>query len=143
MSETSTPRTDAAEFVINTTGNPEHGQWVVDAEDCRELERELQTASMVQHSVIIQDTHELVRYGIRWNGPREPIADSTLPGGYWTPWHIAQAEISRLTAALQSARGDAKTAVRSLLVAGSVCEAICQRIDSALSTAPPTDAKEK
>ena len=31
---------------------------------------------------------ELTRYGIRWNGPRQPIA-TPMADGYWTPWHLA------------------------------------------------------
>lgn len=37
----------------------------------------------------------IMRYGIKWNGPREPIA-TPMEDGYWTPWHIANAEIERL-----------------------------------------------
>lgn len=56
----------------------------------------------------------IVRYGIKWNGPREPIG-TPMVDGYWTPWHIANAEIERLRAevvALQSshpAYGDPET----------------------------------
>lgn len=88
-----TPRTDA---LILRTGLGERAwkgnEWV---ESHRQIERELQAALMVQRSDI-KDTGELVRYGIRWNGPREPIADPTLPGGYWTPWHIAQKRLQEL-----------------------------------------------
>lgn len=31
---------------------------------------------------------KLPRYGIRWNGPSEPIAVA-MPDGYWTPHHVA------------------------------------------------------
>jgi hypothetical protein len=37
----------------------------------------------------------LPRYGLQWNGPREFVA-TPLPDGYWTPHHLAQAEIQRL-----------------------------------------------
>jgi hypothetical protein len=30
----------------------------------------------------------LPRYGIRWNGPQEPLA-VPMSDGYWTPWHLA------------------------------------------------------
>ena len=30
----------------------------------------------------------LPRYGIRWNGPTEPLA-VPMDDGYWTPWHLA------------------------------------------------------
>ncbi len=34
------------------------------------------------------------RYGLRWNGPQEPLA-VPMDDGYWTPWHLAQATITR------------------------------------------------
>lgn len=30
----------------------------------------------------------LPRYGLRWNGPQQPIA-VPMDDGYWTPWHLA------------------------------------------------------
>ncbi len=30
----------------------------------------------------------LPRFGIRWNGPQEPLA-VPMDDGYWTPWHLA------------------------------------------------------
>ena len=30
----------------------------------------------------------LLRYGLRWNGPSEPLAVQ-MDDGYWTPWHLA------------------------------------------------------
>lgn len=30
----------------------------------------------------------LPRYGVRWNGPTEPLA-VLMDDGYWTPWHLA------------------------------------------------------
>lgn len=39
------------------------------------------------------------RYGIRWDGPTNPISVE-MPDGYWTPWHIANAEIEALRKAL-------------------------------------------
>jgi len=37
----------------------------------------------------------LPRYGVKWNGPTEPIA-TEMPDGYWTPWHLANETISEL-----------------------------------------------
>lgn len=37
------------------------------------------------------------RYGIRWNGPESPLA-VPMDDGYWTPFHLAQAERDELTA---------------------------------------------
>lgn len=30
----------------------------------------------------------LPRYGLRWNGPQQPLA-VLMADGYWTPWHLA------------------------------------------------------
>ena len=30
----------------------------------------------------------LPRYGLRWNGPQQPLA-VPMVDGYWTPWHLA------------------------------------------------------
>ncbi len=38
---------------------------------------------------------ELPRYGIRWNGPTQPIS-VPMGDGYWTPWHLAHAAIAAL-----------------------------------------------
>ena len=40
---------------------------------------------------------ELPRYGIRWNGPTQPIS-VPIGDGYWTPWHLAHAAIAALQA---------------------------------------------
>ena len=37
------------------------------------------------------------RYGIKWNGPESPVCVQ-MPDSYWTPWHVAQAELARLRA---------------------------------------------
>lgn len=39
----------------------------------------------------------LPRYGLRWNGPQQPLA-VPMVDGYWTPWHLAD----RLRADLDS-----------------------------------------
>lgn len=44
----------------------------------------------------VPSNERLMRYGIKWNGPREPIA-TPMDDGYWTPWHVANDEIERLT----------------------------------------------
>ncbi|WP_147305227.1 hypothetical protein [Alkalilimnicola ehrlichii] len=36
---------------------------------------------------------ELPRYGIRWDGPKAPIAVPKTDG-YWTPWHMAQESVA-------------------------------------------------
>ena len=44
------------------------------------------------------------RYGIRWNGPTEPMA-VPMEDGYWTPWHLANREIGRLERELAERAG--------------------------------------
>jgi len=39
------------------------------------------------------------RYGVEWFGPTAPIVVE-MPDGYWTPWHIAQAEVNGLRKSL-------------------------------------------
>lgn len=35
------------------------------------------------------DGDGLPRYGLRWNGPQQPLA-VPMTDGYWTPWHLAE-----------------------------------------------------
>lgn len=35
------------------------------------------------------DGEGLPRYGLRWNGPQQPLA-VPMTDGYWTPWHLAE-----------------------------------------------------
>ncbi|MDN4511383.1 hypothetical protein D3C76_946340 [compost metagenome] len=35
------------------------------------------------------DGEGLPRYGLRWNGPQQPLA-VPMEDGYWTPWHLAE-----------------------------------------------------
>lgn len=39
--------------------------------------------------------HGIPRYGIRWNGPTEPMS-VPMEDGYWTPWHLAHRQIEYL-----------------------------------------------
>ena len=41
----------------------------------------------------------LPRYGLRWNGPQQPLS-VPMADGYWTPWHLAYGEIEALRKAL-------------------------------------------
>lgn len=34
------------------------------------------------------DGQGLPRYGLRWNGPQQPLT-TPMDDGYWTPWHLA------------------------------------------------------
>jgi hypothetical protein len=35
------------------------------------------------------DGDGLPRYGLRWNGPQQPLS-TPMEDGYWTPWHLAK-----------------------------------------------------
>lgn len=59
------------------------------------------------------------RYGIRWHGLDRPLA-AKMDDGYWTPWHLANAEVERLRAALE-------------LVAGNLAAAQQKRADAPMS----------
>jgi hypothetical protein len=48
-----------------------------------------------------QDGGELIRYGIEWAGPKDPIA-VPMDDGYWTPWHIANQELRTASAVVPS-----------------------------------------
>lgn len=48
------------------------------------------------------DGDGLPRYGLRWNGPVEPIA-VPMDDGYWTPWHLADAAYRRGAEAMREA----------------------------------------
>jgi len=49
--------------------------------------------------------YDVPRYGIRWNGPTEPI---TVPmeDGYWTPWHLADIAIAKVERERDKARAE-------------------------------------
>jgi hypothetical protein len=48
-------------------------------------------------------TNELIeRYGVNWKAPNG-VTHEPMPDGYWTPWHIADAENERLQAKLDRA----------------------------------------
>ena len=54
------------------------------------------------------------RYMVRWNGPTEPLAVPS-DDGYWTPWHVAHAEIEDKEASLDMMRsrlGERETLLR-------------------------------
>jgi hypothetical protein len=42
------------------------------------------------------------RYGLRWNGPKDPVS-VPMPDGYWTPYYLAQYEVSLLRKDLDDA----------------------------------------
>lgn len=48
----------------------------------------------------------LPRYGIKWNGPKTPLAVPMIDG-YWTPYHLAESELKAARADLKKAKFDA------------------------------------
>jgi hypothetical protein len=53
------------------------------------------------------------RYGIRWNGPKEPLA-VPMSDGYWTPWHLASNEIEETHLSYKKVLNDLSADVRKL-----------------------------
>ncbi|MCS3467142.1 hypothetical protein M2401_000863 [Pseudomonas sp. JUb42] len=50
------------------------------------------------------DGDGLPRYGLRWNGPQQPLS-TPMEDGYWTPWHLAekiQSQLAELVSAVRS-----------------------------------------
>ena len=44
--------------------------------------------------------NHLPRFGIRWNGPTEPLC-VPMDDGYWTPWHYAEAKLADCQAVIR------------------------------------------
>ena len=49
----------------------------------------------------------LPRYGLRWNGPSQPLS-VPMDDGYWTPWHLAQGECEKLREDAEATRKSVK-----------------------------------
>lgn len=69
------------------------------------------------------DGEGLPRYGLRWNGPQQPVA-VPMADGYWTPWHLAEriglnrdmwkAQVERQAKTIEVLRNDAQLAAKKL-----------------------------
>lgn len=74
------------------------------------------------------DGEGLPRYGLRWNGPQQPLA-VPITDGYWTPWHLAD----QLKADSEALRKDLESHKRMLLSAavsiGTIGEALGAEMD--------------
>lgn len=46
------------------------------------------------------DGEGMPRYGLRWNGPQQPLAVA-MSDGYWTPWHLAERRVEVLEGLLR------------------------------------------
>lgn len=73
----------------------------------------------------------LPRYGLRWNGPSQPIS-VPMDDGYWTPWHLAAGHSEYVPAALvtatespdlRAALADVTACLASALTGGQVSAA--------------------
>lgn len=53
----------------------------------------------------------LPRYGLRWNGPTQPLS-VPMVDGYWTPWHLAAAELAAMRERWAIAEADRVTLPR-------------------------------
>jgi len=42
---------------------------------------------------------KLERFGLKWNGPKNFVV-TEMKNGYWTPWHLADERITKLTATI-------------------------------------------
>lgn len=75
------------------------------------------------------DGDGLPRYGLRWNGPQQPLA-VLISDGYWTPWHLAES----LKTENEALRKDLESHKRMLLAAvcdlGAIGEALKSDMDA-------------
>ncbi|MCY1363588.1 hypothetical protein D9M68_693720 [compost metagenome] len=53
------------------------------------------------------DGSGLPRYGLRWNGPGQPLS-MPMDDGYWTPWHLADELRAELEAVRSALAGDGR-----------------------------------
>lgn len=91
-------------------------------------------------------THGLTRYGITWNGPREPIG-APMDDGYWTPWHLAAAEVARLRESLETAQRKSLERIAALeaglrSIANAPFPTSAQELRNQARSLLPTDAGE-
>ena len=93
---------------------------------------------------------DIVRYGLKWNGPKDWIC-TPMDDGYWTPWHIAAADIARLRTRLASAEAERERLREKVLAAHRrVCSVATCELDGselhaeafALTPRPEADDEE-
>lgn len=58
------------------------------------------------------------RYGLRWNGPSQPVS-VPMADGYWTPWHLAEAERDTLRQQLEAITDISSSYLRELEAANA------------------------
>lgn len=84
----------------------------------RELEKEVERLKGIKPGLEFNQ-FPLPRFGIRWNGPKTPLA-VPMDDGYWTPFHVAERLISEVLS-LYSLAEDGKR-YQSLINSGLICE---------------------
>ena len=65
------------------------------------------------------------RYGLKWNGPNEPVP-VPMPDGYWTPWHLAQTQLSELEKENTKLRGILARSKEPCVYCGLTDMSLCQ-----------------
>lgn len=65
--------------------------------ECERLRQDVEALQGIQPEMppMPPNGKGLPRYGVRWNGPTQPLS-VPKDDGYWTPWHLAQAECESL-----------------------------------------------
>lgn len=65
--------------------------------ECEKLRQEVEALQGIQPEMppMPPNGKGLPRYGVRWNGPTQPLS-VPKDDGYWTPWHLAQTECEKL-----------------------------------------------
>lgn len=82
----------------------------------------------------------LPRYGLKWNGPSQPLS-VPMDDGYWTPWHLAQAECEKLrelllqSAPIVHAHAGASHMLEGFRPRRNKWDALVEQIDAALAKA--------
>lgn len=73
--------------------------------ECEKLHQEVEALQGIQPEMppMPPNGKGLPRYGVRWNGPTQPLS-VPKDDGYWTPWHLAQAECEKLRSLLRHAQ---------------------------------------
>ena len=72
------------------------------------------------------------RYGLRWNGPSQPLA-VPMGDGYWTPWHLAEAQRDELLGLLRESREDLAAWMNSYAAGDEETTSLIKRIDATLA----------
>lgn len=88
---------------MNLRDNEADLRFILDAknDEIARLREEIETLKGIKPELpnYLPYGHPLPRFGLRWNGPTEPLT-VPLDDGYWTPWHYADSRIADLRSTL-------------------------------------------